>query len=148
LINDLKGFVMAAIEKMLKDVVLAGRDEGYMEHGDNVSATSQIMVIYSGNDKIFDEQSDQEIDDVNNEIYDIFIHVDALKEDFEYTAPESYFAVVVLPKGMAHIRAVYEVDKEYLHFNLLSDYAENAIGVTTTSLKKVLKAAYDSISDE
>jgi hypothetical protein len=139
---------MAAIEKMLKDIVVAGRDEGFMEYGDNVSATTQIMVIYGGNDKTFDDVADEEIDDINNEIYEIYIHVDAFQDEFEYPEPEEYFGIEVLPKGMTHIRAVYELDKDYLHFNSLAEHASNAIGVSENKLKKILKVAYESIAEE
>ena len=49
---------------------------------------------------------------------------------------------------MVHIRAVYEVDKDYLHFNPIEEYADSKNGVTATKLKKVLKAAYESVSNE
>ena len=33
---------MATLDEMLKKIVLAGRDEGFMEPGDNVSATGEV----------------------------------------------------------------------------------------------------------
>jgi len=46
-----------------------------------------------------------------------------------------------------HIRAVYEVDKDYLHFNPLEEYVASSKGVTLAKLKKVIKAAYEAVSE-
>ena len=134
-------------DEMLKAIVLSGRDEGYMDAGDDVSATNQIMVYFNGFDKTYDH-NDEEIDDINNEIYDIYIHVDAYLDDFEYTEPSEYLGIEIEQRGMAHIRAVYEVSKDYLHFNPLEEYADSKNGITVTKLKKVLKAAFESIRNE
>ena len=138
---------MITVDEMLKAIVLSGRDEGYMDDGDDVSATNQIMVYFNGFDKTYDDKN-EEIDDINNEIYDIYIHVDALIDDFEYPEPTEYLGIEFGHRGMVHIRAVYEVDKDYLHFNPIEEYADSKKGITATKLKKVLKAAYESVSNE
>ena len=57
---------MIAVDEMLKAIVLSGRDEGYMDDGDAVSATNQIMVYFNGFDKTYDDK-DEEIDDKEKE---------------------------------------------------------------------------------
>ena len=52
---------MNNIQEMLKAIILAGRDEGYMEPGDNASATAEILVIFSGYDQAYNEDEDEEI---------------------------------------------------------------------------------------
>ena len=131
----------------LKAVILAGRDEGFMESGDDVSATSEVKVYFFGYDQIFNED-DEEVDDHNNEIYDVYIHVDALKSDFNYDDVEDkIWGIQKTVPGMVNIRCVYEIDKDYLHHNLLEEYIEMTSEVTEAKINKVLKSAYDSISD-
>jgi hypothetical protein len=139
---------MSTLDEMLKKIVLAGRDEGFMEPGDNVSATGEVLVIFSGNEQVYDEDLDQEIADENNEIYDIYIHVDATTDDFEYPSINEFLGIEISVNGMIHIRAVYEVASDYLHANPIEDYIENAEGVTLSKIKKVIEASFEAVDDE
>ena len=139
---------MSNFDTKLKAVILAGRDEGFMESGDDMSATSEIKVHFFGYDQKFNEDDDEEVDDHNNEIYDVYIHVDALKPDFDYSdVIDDVWGFEKIVPGMINIRCVYEVDKDYLHFNLLEEYIAMTSEVTESKIKKVMKSAYDSISD-
>lgn len=139
---------MATIDVMLKKIILAGRDEGFMSAGDDISATNEILVIFSGNEQVYEQEEDQEVDDENNEIYELYIHVDALKDDFQYPEIDDFLDIEISIKGMIHIRAVYEVDKDYLHMNQLDDYVSSATGVTIAKINKVIKAAYENVTDD
>jgi len=138
---------MATVEEMIKTVLMAGRDEGYMDDGDDISASSEIVIFYSGLEQVFNEEDGQEVDDPNNEIYEIYIHVDALSPDFQYPEADEFFGIQIGKEGVVHIRAVYEVDKDYLHFNPLEEYVASSKGVTLAKLKKVIKAAYEAVSE-
>lgn len=142
---------MASFDEILKAVIVAGRDEGFMESGDDVSATSEVKVYFFGYDQKFneeDEDDDEEVDDHNNEIYDVYIHVDALKPDFDYAnVIDEYWGPQKTVPGMVNIRCVYEIDKDYLHVNLLEEYIEMTSKVTEAKINKVLKSAFKSISD-
>jgi len=138
---------MATVDEMIKTVLMAGRDEGYMDDGDDISASNEIVIIYTGLEQVFNEDEGQEVDDPNNEIYEIYIHVDALSPDFQYPETDEFFGIQIGKVGLVHIRAVYEVDKDYLHFNPLEEYVASSKGVTLAKLKKVIKAAYEAVSD-
>ena len=139
---------MATLDEMLKKIVLAGRDEGFMEPGDNVSATGEVLVIFGGNEQVYDEDLDQETADENSEIYDIYIHVDATADDFEYPHIDDSLGLEIMVNGMIHIRATYEVASDYLHTNPIDEYIENAEGVTLAKIKKVIKASFEVVDDE
>ena len=139
---------MPSFDEMLKALIVACRDEGFMESGDDVSATSEVKVYFFGYDQKFNEDDDEEVDDHNNEIYDVYIHMDALKPDFDYSdVIDDVWGFEKIVPGMINIRCVYEVDKDYLHLNLLEEYIEMTSEVTEAKINKVLKSAYDSISD-
>ncbi len=139
---------MTTLDEMLKKIVLAGRDEGFMEPGDNVSATGEVLVIFIGNEQVYDEDLDQEIADENSEIYDIYIHIDATADDFEYPSIDEFLGIEISVNGMIHIRAVYEVASDYLHANPIEEYIENAEGVTLAKIKKVINASFEAVDDE
>ena len=134
--------------EMLKAVVLAGRDEGYMEAGDNISATGEILVIFSGFDQSYDDETDDYLDDENNEIYEIYINKKALIKDFEYEDQESFLDIESTVKGQIHIRAVYEVDQDILHMNELEEYIGDTEEINLADVSKLIKLAYKNISDE
>lgn len=138
---------MASFDEMLKALIVACRDEGFMESADDVSATSEVKVYFFGYEQKFNED-EEEVDDHNNEIYDVYIHVDALKSDFNYDeVVDKIWGIQKTVPGMVNIRCVYEIDKDYLHFNLLEEYIEMTSGVTEAKINKVLKSAFKSISD-
>ena len=138
---------MNNIQEMLKAIVLAGRDEGYMEPGDNASATSEILVIFSGYDQAYDEDEDEEVDDLNSEIYEIYINAKALEAGFSYADPEEILGIEVEQKDQIHIRAVYEVDKGYIHMNSLEEYVDLNEGLSLSAITNVIQTAYEQISD-
>ncbi len=138
---------MNNIQEMLKAIVLAGRDEGYMEPGDNASATSEILVIFSGYDQAYDEDEGEEVDDLNSEIYEIFINAKALEEGFSYSEPEDILGIEIGVKGQIHIRAVYEIDKDYLHMNSIEDYIDENEDISVSLITNVIQTAYEQISD-
>jgi hypothetical protein len=135
---------MADHYEMLKAIILAGRDEGFMEPGDDVSATNEILVIFSGHDQIYDEDEDQEIDDENNEIYEVYINAKALDDGFAYAEHDDYMGIEIGHDNEIHIRAVYEVDKDYLHTNMLEEYVESAKNVSLEEITKVIEIAYSN----
>ena len=138
---------MNNIQEMLKAIVLAGRDEGYMEPGDNASATAEILVIFSGYDQAYDEDEDEEVDDLNSEIYEIYINAKALEAGFSYADPEEILGIVVEQKDQIHIRAVYEVDKGYIHMNSLEEYVDLNEGLSLSAITNVIQAAYQQVTD-
>ena len=138
---------MNNIQEMLKAIVLAGRDEGYMEPGDNASATAEILVIFSGYDQAYDEDEDEEVDDLNSEIYEIYINANALEPGFCYADPEEILGIEVEQKDQIHIRAVYEVDKGYIHMNSLEEYVDLNEGLSLSAITNVIQTAYEQISD-
>lgn len=138
---------MNNIQEMLKAIVLAGRDDGYMEPGDNASATAEILVIFSGYDQAYDEDEDEEIDDLNSEIYDIYINANALEAGFYYPDPEEILGIEVEQKDQIHIRAVYEVDKGYIHMNSLEEYVDLNEGLSLSAITNVIQAAYQQVTD-
>ena len=138
---------MNNIQEMLKAIILAGRDEGYMEPGDNASATSEILVIFSGYDQAYDEDEDEEVDDLNSEIYEIYINAKALEAGFSYADPEEILGIEVEQKDQIHIRAVYEVDKGYIHMNSLEEYVDLNEGLSLSAITNVIQTAYEQISD-
>ena len=138
---------MNNIQEMLKAIVLAGRDEGYMEPGDNASATAEILVIFSGYDQAYDEDEDEEVDDLNSEIYEIYINANALEPGFCYADPEEILGIEVEQKDQIHIRAVYEVDKGYIHMNSLEEYVDLNEGLSLSAITNVIQAAYQQVTD-
>jgi hypothetical protein len=138
---------MNNIQEMLKAIVLAGRDEGYMEPGDNASATAEILVIFSGYDQAYDEDEDEEVDDLNSEIYEIYINAKALEAGFSYADPEEILGIEVEQKDQIHIRAVYEVDKGYIHMNSLEEYVDLNEGLSLSAITNVIQAAYQQVTD-
>ena len=138
---------MNNIQEMLKAIVLAGRDEGYMEPGDNASATAEILVIFSGYDQAYDEDEDEEVDDLNSEIYEIYINAKALEAGFCYADPEEILGIEVEQKDQIHIRAVYEVDKGYIHMNSLEEYVDLNEGLSLSAITNVIQAAYQQVTD-
>lgn len=138
---------MNNIQEMLKAIVLAGRDEGYMEPGDNASATAEILVIFSGYDQAYDEDEDEEVDDLNSEIYEIYINAKALEAGFSYADPEEILGIEVEQKDQIHIRAVYEVDKGYIHMNSLEEYVDLNEGLSLSAITNVIQAAYLQVTD-
>lgn len=138
---------MNNIQEMLKAIVLAGRDEGYMEPGDNASATAEILVIFSGYDQAYDEDEDEEVDDLNSEIYEIYINAKALEAGFSYADPEEILGIEVEQKDQIHIRAVYEVDKGYIHMNSLEEYVDLNEELSLSAITNVIQAAYQQVTD-
>ena len=138
---------MNNIQEMLKAIVLAGRDEGYMEPGDNASATAEILVIFSGYDQAYDEDEDEEVDDLNSEIYEIYINAKELEAGFSYADPEEILGIEVEQKDQIHIRAVYEVDKGYIHMNSLEEYVDLNEGLSLSAITNVIQAAYQQVTD-
>jgi hypothetical protein len=138
---------MNNIQEMLKAIILAGRDEGYMEPGDNASATAEILVIFSGYDQAYDEDEDEEVDDLNSEIYEIYINANALEPGFCYADPEEILGIEVEQKDQIHIRAVYEVDKGYIHMNSLEEYVDLNEGLSLAAITNVIQAAYQQVTD-
>ena len=138
---------MNNIQEMLKAIILAGRDEGYMEPGDNASATAEILVIFSGYDQAYDEDEDEEVDDLNSEIYEIYINANALEPGFCYADPEEILGIEVEQKDQIHIRAVYEVDKGYIHMNSLEEYVDLNEGLSLSAITNVIQAAYQQVTD-
>ena len=138
---------MNNIQEMLKAIILAGRDEGYMEPGDNASATAEILVIFSGYDQAYDEDEDEEVDDLNSEIYEIYINANALEPGFCYADPEEILGIEVEQKDQIHIRAVYEVDKGYIHMNSLEEYVDLNEGLSLAAITNVIQAAYQQATD-
>lgn len=138
---------MNNIQEMLKAIILAGRDEGYMEPGDNASATAEILVIFGGYDQAYDEDEDKEVDDLNSEIYEIYINANALEVGFCYADPEEILGIEVEQKDQIHIRAVYEVDKGYIHMNSLEEYVDLNEGLSLAAITNVIQAAYQQVTD-
>ena len=138
---------MNNIQEMLKAIILAGRDEGYMEPGDNASATAEILVIFGGYDQAYDEDEDKEVDDLNSEIYEIYINANALEVGFCYADPEEILGIEVEQKDQIHIRAVYEVDKGYIHMNSLEEYVDLNEGLSLSAITNVIQAAYQQVTD-
>jgi hypothetical protein len=118
-----------------------------MEPGDNASATAEILVIFSGYDQAYNEDEDEEVDDLNSEIYEIFINAKALEEGFSYSEPEDILGIEIGVKGQIHIRAIYEIDKDYLHMNSIEDYIDENEDISVTLITNVIQAAYEQISD-
>lgn len=138
---------MNNIQEMLKAIILAGRDEGYMEPGDNASATAEILVIFSGYDQAYDEDEDEEVDDLNSEIYEIYINANALEPGFYYADPEEILGIEVEQNDQIHIRAVYEIDKGYIHMNSLEEYVDLNEGISLAAITNVIQAAYQQVTD-
>jgi hypothetical protein len=118
-----------------------------MEPGDNASATAEILVIFSGYDQAYDEDEDEEVDDLNSEIYEIYINAKALEAGFSYADPEEILGIEVEQKDQIHIRAVYEVDKGYIHMNSLEEYVDLNEGLSLSAITNVIQAAYQQVTD-
>lgn len=136
---------MATLDEMIKAIVLAGRDEGFMEPGDNVSATSEVLVIFSGFDQIYDEDQEEEVEDINNEIYDIYINKNAISDDFVYQDREEILDIEISQENELHIRAVYEVDKDYLHMNMIEELIADTDGLNLDDVSRVIESAYENL---
>ena len=136
---------MATLDEMIKAIVLAGRDEGFMEPGDNVSATSEVLVIFSGFDQIYDEDKEEEVEDINNEIYDIYINKNAISDDFVYQDREEILDIEISQENELHIRAVYEVDKDYLHMNMIEELIADTDGLNLDDVSRVIESAYENL---
>lgn len=136
---------MSDLNEMIKAIVLAGRDEGYMEAGDDISATSEVLVYFNGYDQKYDQDEDEEVDDLNNEIFDIYINAKALEDGFSYEDRESIFGIDVMKKNEVQIRAVYEVDRDYLHMNDIEDVVNEVEGLDFDAISAVIETAYDNL---
>ena len=132
---------------MLKALIKAGRDEGFMDAGDDISPTNEVLIIFNGFDSIESEDDDQEIDDPYSEIYEIYINAKALDNGFTYSEHFEYMGIEIGHVNEIHIRAVYEVDKDYLHTNMLEEYVEMARGISVDEVKKVIEAAHSNYFD-
>ncbi len=138
---------MKTVDEMLKEIVLAGRDEGNMEPGENASATNEVMVIFSGYDTAYDEDSGDEIEDFNSEIYEIYINAKALENNFSYKEPSELLGMEIVEKNQIHIRAVLDVKSNVLHMNQFEEYVRDVGDVSVDSIHKVIQASYKQISD-
>lgn len=138
---------MKKIDEMLKEIILAGRDEGTMEPGDNTSATAEVMVIFNGYDTAYDEDSGDEVEDQNSEIYEIYINAKALEKNFSYKEPSELLGMEIAEKNQIHIRAVLDIKSNALHMNQFEDYVRDVNGVSVDSIHKVIQASYKQISD-
>ncbi len=138
---------MKTVNEMLKAIVLAGRDEDNMEPGENASATNEVMVIFSGYDTAYDEDSGDEIEDSSSEIYEIYINAKALEKNFLYKEPSELLGMEIVEKNQIHIRAVLDTKSNVLHMNQFEEYVRGVGGVSVDSIHKVILAAYKQISD-
>ncbi len=138
---------MKRIDEMLKEIILAGRDEGFMEPGDNTSATAEVMVIFNGYDTAYDEDSGDEVEDQNSEIYEIYINAKALEKNFSYKDPSELLGMEIAEKNQIHIRAVLDIKSNALHMNQFEEYVRDVNGVSVDSIHKVIQASYKQISN-
>jgi hypothetical protein len=132
---------------MLKALIKAGRDEGFMDEGDNISQANEVLIIFSGFESIESEYEDQDTEDTNSEIYEIYINAKALDEGFTYAEHHELMGIEFGHKNEIHIRAVYEVDKDSLHTNILEEYVEMARDISVDEVKKVIEAAHNNYFD-
>lgn len=107
-------------ERCMMHLVLSiWRDPDNLEIGENISDLSEVKIIFDGYG--YNEETDEQ-DDTNLESYAIFIHKDALTEDFEFPEHDmTPWALIHRPKVEVCIYAWYNVADDSWDFSYLED---------------------------
>jgi hypothetical protein len=99
------------------------RDVDELEIGENISDVSEVKIIFDGYG--YNEETDEQ-DDTNLESYAIFIHKDALTEDFEFPEHDmTPWALIHRPKEEICIFAWYDVANDTWEMQSLEEIVEN-----------------------
>ncbi len=99
------------------------RDVDELEIGDNISDVREVKIIFDGYG--YNEETDEQ-DDTNLESYAIFIHKDALTEDFEFPEHDmTPWALIHRPKEEICIFAWYDVANDTWEMQSLEEIVEN-----------------------
>jgi hypothetical protein len=113
-----------AYERCIKHLLnVMWRDPDDLEIGENISDVCEVKIIFDGYG--YNEETDEQ-DDINLESYAIFIHKDALTEDFEFPEHDmTPWALIHRPKEEICIFAWYDVSEDRWEMQPLEDIVEN-----------------------
>ena len=122
------------------------RDPDYLEIGEDISYMPEVKIIFDGYG--YNEETDEQ-DDVNMESYAVFIHKDALKEDFEFPEHEiTPWALIHRPKEEICIYAWYDVINDSWEILPLEDRIDDECVMNEKDVMIILEGLYDKYFKE
>lgn len=131
--EDYEKCLTALVENMWRDV-------DYLEIGEDISDVPEVKIIFDGYG--YNEDTDEQ-DDKNHESYAIFIHKDALSEDFQFPEHDmTPWALIHRPKEEVCIYAWYNVENDEWDFSMLEDAVEHT-SMEEEDVMKILMGLYD-----
>jgi hypothetical protein len=124
------------------------RDEEDLNIGENISDVPEVKIIFDGYG--YNEETNEE-DDKNTESYAIFIHKDAVNEDFEFPEHEmTPWALIHRPKEEVCLYAWYDVSNGSWDILPVEDRLDD-VDMTEEQLMNILTILYEryfNISNE
>ena len=129
------------------------RDSDDLEIGRDISDHPEVKIIFDGYGDLEDEDEDGEYrytegGNTNMESYAIFIHKDALVEDFIFPEHDSYsftFGSMIQhrPAEEVCIYAWYDVEQDYWEILQLEDRIDEDNSMDENDVMKILEGLYD-----
>lgn len=127
-----------ALTCLVRDV---WRDPENLEIGENISDLPEVKIIFDGYGDLDDDEGYVECGDTNLESYAIFIHRDALTENFEFPEHDtSPWCLIHRPEEEVCIYAWYEVDIDNWTFNSLEETSDHTM--TNEEVMNILNGLY------
>jgi len=140
-------------DKILTEMLKGShRDPDDLEIGRDISDLPEVKIIFDGygdlEEEIDGEYKYTEGGNTNMESYAIFIHKDALVEDFIFPEHDSYsftFGSMIQhrPKEEVCIYAWYDVEQDYWEILQLEDRIDEDNSMDENDVMKILEGLYD-----
>ena len=118
------------------------RDPDNLEIGEDISDDREVKIIFDGYGGLETEDEYIEGGDKNMESYAIFIHKDALTEDFEFPEHDTWFAIIHRPKEEVCIYAWYDVKNDNWDFLPLEDRLAEECAMNEQDVMIILEGLY------
>lgn len=138
---------VAILEGMLN---IMWRDSDNLEIGENISDLAEVKIIFDGYGDLEDEDENGEYrytegGNTDMESYAIFIHKDALTEDFAFPEHEmTFWALIHRPKEEVCIYAWYDVANNEWSINSLEETSDHSM--TNAEVMAILKGLNEKYS--
>jgi hypothetical protein len=110
--------------------------------GENISDLPEVKIIFDGYGDLETDDSYIEGGNKNTESYAIFIHKDAINEEFEFPEHEQTpWALIHRPREEVCIYAWYDVENEEWDISLLEDRVDDC-SMNESDVMLVLESLY------
>ena len=119
------------------------RDEENLTIGENISDVSEVKIIFDGYGDLETDDDYIEGGNKNMESYAIFIHKDAVNEDFEFPEHDmTPWALIHRPKDEVCLYAWYDVSNDSWDILPVEDRLDD-VDMTEEQLMNVLTVLYE-----